>query len=635
MRNGFPARSSLPLVAILVAGFWVFRTDDRPAAQAGQVPAPTGVLTYHNDGARTGQNLNETLLTPANVNPQQFGLLKTDFAVDGTIEGQPLYVPNVTINGSVYNVVIVATENVSVYAFDADVDRHPQNWASPLWIQSLLGTGEMPVPDTDEQDGSGNVCHDVGPEIGITSTPVVDPQTGTLYVVAKTQEPDQSFAYTIYALDVSTGLTKSNIAPPTRIAAPQFDALKGNQRAGLALVNGILLVGFASYCDFSPYHGWLFGFDTTSNLRQVVPFNTTPGSLYAGIWNSGASPAIDADGSVFVSTANGPYNPLQLQWGDTILKFAVGSGSRPSPPPFTPSNPGRNSSSPRANLPRSGPNEASSRADQNSAIVRPANTLTVLDYFAPFNQTFLGSNDLDVGSGGVLLVPDQPGPHPHVLITGTKQGLLYVADRDHLTTGNVHSVKCSEAALQSIIQANRQTVTSTQTETCDPILQAFRIMPGTSQAATLPDTYQGPGMFSTPSYWNGYVYIGAADDNLKMFGLNGGMLVNQPVSMSTNIFGWPGVTASVSANGSQNGIVWVIDSGAPTNTPAVLYAFDATNLSHVLYKSDGTTADFNSGIAPPPGRDTITIGVRHSLPTVYGGKVFVATRTHVHVFGQF
>jgi len=113
------------------------------------------------------------------------------------------------------------------------------------------------------------------------------------------------------------------------------------------------------------------------------------------------------------------------------------------------------------------------------------------------------------------------------------------------------------------------------------------------------------------------------------------MLVNQPVSMSTNIFGWPGVTASVSANGSQNGIVWVIDSGAPTNTPAVLYAFDATNLSHVLYKSDGTTADFNSGIAPPPGRDTITIGVRHSLPTVYGGKVFVATRTHVHVFGQF
>jgi hypothetical protein len=636
MRNGLTARTSLTLGALLVAGFLVFRTADRPAAQTVQAPVPTGMLTYHNDGARTGQNLQETLLTPAIVNPDQFGLLKTDFIVDGTVAGQPLYVPNVTVNGVVYNIVIVVTEHASVYAFDADVEQHPQNWASPLWVQSLLGPGEMPVPDIDEQDAAGNVCHDISPEIGITSTPVVDPQTGTLYVVVKTQETDQSFAYTLYPIDVATGLTKSIIGQPTRIAAPQFDALSANQRAGLALVNGIVLIGFASYCDFSAYHGWLFGYDTTNNLRQVVPFNTTPRGLYAGIWNSGAPPAIDTDGSVFVTTANGPYNPLQFQWGDTLLKFTVGTGTRAAPGPLTPIfpvSPGRSSANSKANLPRNGPNAISSPASQTGAISRPATTFTMLDSFTPFNQGFLGANDLDLGSGGVLLVPDQPGSHPHVLVTGGKQGLLYVVDRDQLTTGNVHNVPCSQAALLSIAQANQRNMPASQTETCDPILQAFRIVPGLSQSAALPDTYQGPRMFSTPTYWNGYVYMGAAGDNLKMYALNGGMLVNQPVSMSANVFGWPGVTASVSANGSQNGIVWVIDSGDPTSTPAVLYALDATNLSHVLYKSDGTNADFNSGIAPPPGRDTMTIGVRNSLPTVYGGKVFVATRIHLYVFG--
>ena len=555
-------------------------------------PSP-GVLTYHNDWARTGQNLQETALTPRSVTPDRFGLLKTDFRLDGYVLAQPLYVPNVSINGTSYNVVIVVTEHDTVYGFDADVEKHPQNWAAPLWVRSLLTAGATPVPTGDQHSADGHVCRDIKPEIGITSTPVVDPQTGTLYVVAKSKEADQSYAYTLHALDVATGRQNLSVGGPVRIDAADFNALRANQRSGLALVDGVVYVAFASYCDQTPYHGWLFGYDTTNDLQQVVAFNTTPGSNYGGIWTSGAAPAIDTDGSMFLATGNGPYDPAHKQWGDSILKLPV-----------------------------------------DRQTIRQPGQFRVLDFFAPFNQEFLFHEDVDLGSGGMMIVPDEAGRRPRIAIGGGKQGLMYVIDRDRMTVDDRHQGQCSDdAELQTLAKPQLDSPVPSYTETCDPIIQAFKIVKGSGQDPTSPSVYRGPGVFSTPAYWNGHVYVGAGGDNLKMFAINGSMLVNRPVSMSPNAFRWPGVTASVSANGNQNAVVWVTDSGDVTSTPAVLHAFDATNLSRVLYKSSGSSDDERNGISAPGGRDAMTVGVRFTLPTIYGGKVFVATRTRLHVFG--
>lgn len=584
-----PAAQRLPHPAAPVEGVAVPRrritagiTEDRSR----------GVLTYHNDWGRTGQNLDEPLLTPATVNPGRFGLLKTDYQVDGLVLGQPLYVPDVNIDGDAYNVVIVVTEHDTVYAFDADVDRHPQHWAAPLWARSLLGPGATPVPAADQHDEAGGVCTDISPEIGITSTPVVDPQSGVLYVVAKSKEADQSDAYTIHALDVATGLEKGALGAPVRLDAPGFGALRANQRAGLALADGVVYAAFASYCDQTPYHGWLLGYDTTRGLARVVAFDTTPGGDFGGIWASGAAPAIDTDASLFVAVGNGPYDPDSGQWGDTVLKLPIDRPTITQPPPLAP-----------------------------------------LDYFAPFNQEFLFANDLDLGSGGVMLLPDQPGPHLHVAIAGGKQGLIYVMDRDRLTARNSHQTGCPDAALQALIDARAEDPPVAWTDTCDPVVQVLQNGQGPERAAVLPSASHGPGVFSTPAYWNMSVYIGAAGDNLKMFAIEDGLLRNVPVSMSPDRFPWPGVTPSISASGASNGIVWAVDSGDVTNTPAVLYAFDAGDLSHVLYKSTGTLDDERRGIAAPDGRDTMTIGRRFAVPTVYGGKVFVAARTTLHVFG--
>jgi hypothetical protein len=181
-----------------------------------------GVLTYHNDWGRTGANLQEATLTPDTVSPRQFGLLKTDFRVDGTIRAQPLYVPDVSITGTLYNVVIVVTDNDTVYAFDADVNEHPENWASPLWARHVLDEGETPVPTADQVDDDGSVCADVSPQIGITSTPVVDPSTGTLFVVAKAKEANEEYAYTLHASWRSTPRRD----PPSAASGPAAPLLR-------------------------------------------------------------------------------------------------------------------------------------------------------------------------------------------------------------------------------------------------------------------------------------------------------------------------------------------------------------------------------------------------------------------------
>ena len=352
-----------------------------------QTPAP-GVFTSHNDLARTGQNLNETILTPASVNPSNFGL-KFANPVDARIYAQPLYVSNVAIPGKgTHNVVYVATENDTVYAFDADTQ------AAPLWQRSLLINGGTAVPSSDVW------CSDLVPIIGVTSTPVIDPTTNTLYVVAKTKEgpsTNPSFFQRLHALDLATGAERPGA--PVDIAATvsgrgdgsdgtsiAFDPHLQLNRLGLALVGGLVYIGFGSHCDNPPYHGWLFAYDAT-HLTPAGVFITTPNGRAGGIWQAGVAIAADASGNLYLATGNGTFD---------------------------------------ANL-RGG-------SDLGSSVVKLSHSgaaLTVSDYFTPFDQN--AAYDNDVGSGGPLALPDQTNAQfPHLLVSAGKDGTIYLLNRDNL-----------------------------------------------------------------------------------------------------------------------------------------------------------------------------------------------------------
>jgi len=243
--------------------------------------AQVAVLTYHNDSSRTGQNLQESILTPSSVNSTSFGLVGT-LSVQGLVDGQPLYVPNVDINGSRHNVVYVVTEHDLVYAFDADT-------LSRLWTVSVVGSGETPSDDRG--------CSQVTPEIGITSTPVIDPHSGphgTIYLVAMTKDASGNYHQRIHALDLANGsesIGPTEIQPtyPNATGALTFDPAQYKERAGLLIVNGVAYISFSSHCDNPPYNGWIIGY-SQSSLQQVSVFNMTPNGSGGSIWMSeGAS----------------------------------------------------------------------------------------------------------------------------------------------------------------------------------------------------------------------------------------------------------------------------------------------------------------------------------------------------------
>ena len=405
--------------------------------------AQSNIVTYQYDNSRTGQNTSETILTPSNVNANQFGKLFSH-PTDGQVYAQPLYVPNVGIQGKGnHNVIFVATEVDSVYAFDAD-DNIGTN-ANPLWQASLIDTahgatsGETPV-----SNGDFGGCSDLQPHIGITSTPVIDSGTGTMYVEANSKKTDGTFVHRLHMLDITTGAEKS--PGPVVVTATvngtgdgssggklTFDSsasLYHLNRPALLLSNGTVYLGFASHCDSSPYHGWLFAYDETT-FEQKGVFVTTPNGGEGGFWMSGAGFAADANGNIFGATGNGTFsqsNPLEL--GDSILRFNFSNG-----------------------------------------------ILSLTDYFTPFNQSSLsGSADNDLGSGGVLLLPDQAGSHPHVLVQASKEGRIYVVDRDQLTTNNIHycTSNCNNQDAEIVQESG----------------------PG-----------QVGGMFSTPAYWNNNLYF--------------------------------------------------------------------------------------------------------------------------------
>src|SRR2546426_5535919 len=357
------------------------------------------VLTYHNDNARAGQNTNETILTLANVNVTSFGKLFSQ-VVDGYVYAQPLYVANLAIPGKgTHNVLFIATEHDSVYAFDAD-DNLGAN-AAPLWQVSFIdpAAGVTTVPTEDTGEGG-----DLIPEIGITSTPVIALTTGTIYVEAKTKETAGTTRYVhrLHALEITTGAEKLGGPVVIQAVIPgngdgddglghvPFNPLRQLNRPGLLLLNGVIYLAFASHGDQSPYHGWVLAY-AAPTLQQVGAYNTTPNGGLGGIWQAGGGLAADAGGNIYFETGNGTFSTNNLDnaannFGDSFIKLSTTNG------------------------------------------------LAVADYFTPFDQDVLEAFDLDLGSGGAVVLPEGVGSatHPRLFGGSGKGGAVYPLDRGDL-----------------------------------------------------------------------------------------------------------------------------------------------------------------------------------------------------------
>lgn len=522
----------------------------------GPVPvsAQVNVTTYHNDIGRTGQNLNETILNTSNVNPTQFGKLFSQ-PVDGQIYTQPLYLSGITVNGAMHNVAFVATENDSVYAFDADTNGGANS--NPLWQASMLSAAHGAAADATTVP-STTVGYDIQPQIGITSTPVIDPSTGTLYVVSASIE-NGSAVQRLHALDVTTGLEKFGGPIVITASVPgtgngsvngtlTFDPLWENQRAGLLLLNGIIWIGFASHGDNGPWHGWIIGYNAAT-LQQTGAFCVSRNGTGGGVWMSGEGlPADQLDpinkpfGRMFIPTGNGDYTATtpytnSMDYGDSHLDLDLTDG-----------------------------------------------VPTVTDEFTTNQQATLDDEDLDVASGGLMILPTQTtGSYPHLAVQAGKIGTLYLLNRDNL--GGYNS-------------------------TADQVVQ--------EQA----DAAGNAGVWSTPAYWNGNVYYWGQFDYLKSFALVDGLLSTAPTESSEE-YKYPGATPSISANGTSQGIVWSVETDAYLNPgPSILMAHSASNVATTLYSSDTNTA-----------RDSAGNAVKFAVPTVVNGKVYVSTASEVDIYG--
>jgi hypothetical protein len=510
----------------------------------------TDILTNRGDNARTGLNSTETILNPASVSSRFFRLLYNN-PVDGAVFAQPLHVSNQPIVAGgqslgTHNVLYVATEHDSLYAFDA-------NSGAQLWQVSLLQTGESPVQHSDH---SG--CPDSpGGEIGITATPVIDRTAGpngTIFVLMAGKNGN-NFFHRLHAIDLSTGqdrLTPRVIAASVTGSGPAttFDPFQQRSRSGLLLANHAIYTAWASYCDNPPYAGWIIAYNE-GDLSPAAVLNTDPdgipstsGSSGNTIWQSGNAPAADANGNIYVATGNGPF--------DTNL-----TGGFPTHPDF------------------------------GDSVLKISPTLSVADYFTPFDQANDAANDLDLGSGGPMVVDiaDSHQTVHHLLVQSGKDTNLYVLNRDNLGKFNPSTTK--------------------------PNSNIYQFMPG-----GIPG-----GAWSSPAYFNGSVYYGGIGSGgtgspLLRFQFNSQAFLNQASSQTSTFFGYPGATPTISSSGNSNGIVWAYEN--TSGSQAVLHAYDATNLATELYNSSNVSIG-----------GAVTFGV----PTVCNGKVFVGTSNSIAAFG--
>ena len=497
------------------------------------------VVTYHYDIGRTGLNASETILTPSNVTSSKFGLLMT-LPVDGLVDAQPLYLSNLTAGGQQRNVVYAVTENDSVYAFDADS-------GSQIWKTSILGANETTSGD--------HGCGQITPQIGITSTPVIDRSAGpngTIFVVGMSLDKSGAYHQRLHALDVTTGAELANSPSEIHATYPGtganssggnvvFDPAQYAERAGLLLLNGVIYMGWTSHCDADPYTGWLMGYNE-STLAQSTVLNLTPNGSEGSIWMAGAGLAADSSGNIYFLDANGTFDttlnangfPASGDFGNGFLKVSTTGG-----------------------------------------------TLAVADYFESNNTVNESGDDLDLGSGGALVLPD-------------------LTD----TSGTVHHLAVGAGKDQNIYVVNRDSMGKFNAQNNNAIYQEITGAIG--------------GVWSMPAYFNNTIYYGAVGDTLKAFPIVNARLAATASFASTNSFAYPGTTPAITASGTANGIVWAVEN----SSPAVLHAFNATNLQELYNSSQAANK-----------RDQFGNGNKFITPMVVNGKLYVGTPSSVAVFG--
>jgi hypothetical protein len=502
------------------------------------------VTTYHNDNVRSGQNLHETTLTTALVQMNTFGKLFSQ-PVDGQIYAEPLVLANLEIPGKgLHTVVYVATENDSVFAFDGNSNTGSN--ATPLWQVSFINPakGITTVP-------SGDLGTDaIYPQIGITGTPVIDPNNQTLYVVAATKE-NGVYVQRLHALSVTTGAEQ--FGGPVVIAAAvkgtgsgssggklSFDPFRSNQRPGLLLSNGGIYIAWSSHGLESQYtyHGWVIGYNENT-LQQISAYCLTANGDEGGIWQSGDGLTADTLGNIFFMSGNGTFdaNTGGQDYGMSYVKMSTKHG------------------------------------------------LSVADYFTPYNEAEESSEDLDLGSGGAMLLPYLTGAtYPYLAVGAGKDGTMYVLNRDDMGRFNA--------------SGNTQIVES------------------------IPNAFDGHGLYSTPAYWQGYLYFWAPNDVLRVFQMVNGLVSTTPVATGSVTLSSPGATPVISANSGAEGIVWAIQpEGYATGAPAILYALNALTAAQLYNSTQAGT------------RDTAGPAIKFTPPTVANGKVYVPTASELDVYG--
>ena len=507
------------------------------------------VTTFHYDNTRQGQNTNETLLTLANVNVTNFGKLFT-YAVDGYVYAQPLIMTNLTVPGQgVHNAVFVATENNTVYAFDADSNSGANGGL--LW-ETNLGTPVSYTAVGYKPDGDMNPSN-----IGITGTPVIDPVTGTIYLDTGIVT-NGVYKHLIHALNITNGNERS-YSPVLVAASIAGTASDGNgsvvsfiaqdhaARPALTLAGGMLYACYGSYQDITPYHGWLIGFNAT-NLTQLAnyTYNTNPNNTQGALWMGGGGLVVDSNTNLYFETANGTFdvNSGGRDYADSFVKLATTNG------------------------------------------------LAVSDYFTPYNQLTLANGDTDLGSGAPMLLPDSAGSatYPHLLVGAGKQGTIYLLNRD--TMGHYNGTDGINGNDSQIVQ---------------PVIGAI----------------SGGGSYATPAYFNNRIFYTGKTDKVRAFIITNGVIVSTPQSTSSTTLGAFTGSPVVSANGTNNAIVWATDPGAYASSgPAVLHAYNATNLALELYNSSqNSTRDHPGG------------AVKMTAPVVTSGKVYVGAEFALSVYG--
>jgi hypothetical protein len=521
-----------------------------------------GVLQWKGDGSASGLYSHETTLMPTNVNVTQFGR-RGSFKTDGLLIAQPLYVASVNLGqAGTHDVIILATENESVYALDAE-----NVGAGPLWQRNYLDPahGITALPD----NFGGNSVF--AGQVGITGTPFIDATTGIVYFVTTLSNNGVAEQW-LRAIDVRTG---SDVGPGSvKIEASvpgdgvgsangqiAFDPSTENQRAGLTKVNGAILVAWGSFSDWGAYHGWLMAFDPLS-LKLLAAFNPTTqyqandvvggpsGHGGAGsFWGAGAAPAVDAGGNIYVNAANGSFNANQggNNYGDSLLKLQLNG-----------------------------------------------NSFQIVDWFTPFDMACIDIEDLELGSGGVALLPTDFTNGNNLALTLSKEGRLFLVNTDSL--GKFNSVM-------------------------DQIPEEFMI--GGQSCSTAGGDTEGPGwnrLYGNASYWNGNVYAGASSMPLTQYQFQNGLLKTTPAATSPTAYGLRGANTVVSADGTQNGIVWAYEK--TTTGQGILHAYDANVVSTELWNSNMNLS-----------RDALGEGIAFSTPVVANGSVIVTYDDRVGVFG--